>query len=83
MKQAEVQTDGIKSNVTVKWDKSGQFPLPPGTVILKNEGGFNLDTIPLVYPVMSPPATWVMHPICGLGKTEGDDGEHSLHKFIK
>ena len=41
VKQAEVQTDEIESNVTVKWGNIGKIPLPPGTVILKYEGGFN------------------------------------------
>ena len=56
--------------------KHGQIPLPPGTAILKYEGGFNLNVCPLDYPVMSYPAAWVLHPIWGLGKPEDDDGEH-------
>ena len=35
VKEAEVQTDSIQSNVNVKWGENCQFPLPPGTVILK------------------------------------------------
>ena len=81
VKEAEVQTESVKSNVAVKWGKSGQFPLPHGTTILKYDGGFNLDDYPIDYPVMSPPATWVLHPIWGLGKIEDDDDEHYFYRF--
>ena len=81
MKQAGVKPDCIESHVTVKWGKSGKIPLPPGTVILKYKGGFNLDVFPLDYPVMSSPATWVLHPIRGLGKHEDEDFEHYFYRF--
>ena len=81
LKQAEAQTKGTESNLTVKWCKRGKIPLPPGTFILKHEGGFNLDDFPLDYPVMSPPATGVLHPICWLGKIEDDDDGHYFYRF--
>ena len=65
----------------MKWWGKGQTPLPPDTVILKNEGSFNLDVFPLDYPVLWSPATWVLHPIWRLGKLEDDDGEHFYYRF--
>ena len=65
----------------MKWGGKGQISLPAGTVILKYEGSFNLDVFPLDYPVMSSPATWVLHPVWGLGKLEDDDGEHFYYRF--
>ena len=77
----EMQTDYIESDVFVKWGRNGQFPLPPGTAKLMYGGSFNLEVFPLDYPVMTSPATWVLHPVWGLGKHQDDDGEHFYYRL--
>ena len=49
-KESKVQTDTTRCTVTVKWSKSGQLSLPPGTVVLWYEE-FDLNKISLNYPV--------------------------------
>ena len=79
-KDSKVQTDTTDTSVTVKWEKSGKLTLPPGTVVLRYEDS-DLKEIPLDYPVMSPPATLVYHPLWGLGKYCANDEEHIFYKF--
>ena len=65
------------------WGQRGQFTLPPGTVVLKYkaEVGSMLKSTPLDYPVMSPPATRVLHPLWALGRYPDQDEEHIYYRF--
>ena len=79
-KESEVQTDSSETSVAVKWGRSQEITLPPGTVVLKYDES-ELKEVPLDYPVMSSPATWVFHPLWGLGKFHDNDEEHIYYKF--
>ena len=78
-----MQAETSATCVIVKWGNSQELTLPPGTVVLKYEESDSKDLkeVPLDYPVMSSPATWVCHPLWGLGKYLENAEEHIFYKF--
>ena len=80
VKEAGVQTETSDTGVAVKWGNSKEVTLPPGTVVLKYEEA-ELKEVPVDYPVMSSPATWVYHPFWGLGNYHENYEERFIYKF--